>query len=97
MPFSSGWQATHTELVGTLPFDVDDEAIRHVKTIVVANKADADGAGERLEVLRELYESRFPILCVSAAGSAGTGNAPPRRIPSTGSASRLHESPWQTG
>ena len=63
--------ATHTELVGTLPFDVDDEAIRHVKTIMVANKADAEGAGERLEVLREFYESRFPILSVSAQNRQG--------------------------
>lgn len=64
-------EATHTELVGTLPFDVDDEAIRHVKTIMVANKADADGAGDRLEVLRELYESRFPILSVTAQDRQG--------------------------
>ena len=71
MPFSQRLAATHTELVGTLPFDVDDEAIRHVKTIVVANKADAEGAGERLEVLREFYESRFPILRVSAADRQG--------------------------
>ena len=54
--------ATHTELVGTLPFDVEDETTRHLKTILVANKADAEGAGERLDVLRELFEPRFPIL-----------------------------------
>ena len=31
----------HTELVGDLPFDVEDETIQHVKTILIANKADA--------------------------------------------------------
>ena len=54
--------ATHTELVGTLPFDVEDEAIRHVKTLLVANKLDAEGAADRLEVIREWFEPRFPIL-----------------------------------
>ncbi len=39
----------HTELVGTLPFDVEDEAIQHVKTLLVANKADAEGAADRLD------------------------------------------------
>ena len=66
-----GLAATHTELVGTLPFDVDDEAIRHVKTIVVANKTDADGAAERLEILREFYASRFPILSISVQDRQG--------------------------
>jgi ribosome-interacting GTPase 1 len=63
--------ATHTELVGALPFDVDDEAIRHVKTIMVANKSDAAGAGDRLEVVRDLFASRFPILAVSAQEGLG--------------------------
>ena len=34
---------THTELVGELPYDVEDEAIRHLKTVLVATKLDADG------------------------------------------------------
>ena len=42
--------ATHTELVGTLPFDVEDESTRHLKTILVANKPDAEGAPDRLDV-----------------------------------------------
>src|SRR3954449_285423 len=50
----------HTELVGSLPFDVEDEAIRHVKTLMVASKADADGASDRLDVLREWFLPRFP-------------------------------------
>ena len=63
--------ATHTELVGTLPFDVEDEAIRHVKTLLVANKLDAEGAADRLDVLREWFEPRFPILPISAEGGEG--------------------------
>jgi ribosome-interacting GTPase 1 len=56
----------HTELVGTLPFDVDDESVRHLHTLLVANKSDAPGAAERLEWLRECYAARFPICTVSA-------------------------------
>ena len=63
--------ATHTELVGTLPFDVDDEAIRHVKTLMVANKMDADGASERLEVIRDWLGPRFPILPISVQERQG--------------------------
>jgi ribosome-interacting GTPase 1 len=62
---------THTELVGSLPFDVDDEAIRHVKTIVVADKLDTPGADDRLAVLRDLFGDRYPILPVSAAKGQG--------------------------
>lgn len=59
------------ELVGALPFDNDDEATQHVKTLVVANKSDADGAESRLELLREWLGDRFPTLAVSAVNSAG--------------------------
>lgn len=57
--------ATHTEFVGTLPFDVEDEAIRHVKTLLVATKLDAPGASGRLEVIREWLQPRYPVLPVS--------------------------------
>jgi ribosome-interacting GTPase 1 len=61
----------HTELVGSLPFDVEDEAIRHVKTILVANKSDAEAAEDRLEVLREGFGPTFPILPVSVQEGQG--------------------------
>lgn len=61
----------HTELVGDRPFDVEDEAVRHVKTLLVANKADAAGAADRLEVVREWFGPRFPVLSVSAVGGQG--------------------------
>jgi ribosome-interacting GTPase 1 len=63
--------AVHTELVGTLPFDVEDEAIQHVKTVMVANKLDAEGAAERLDVLREWFGSSFPILAISTERGEG--------------------------
>ncbi len=61
----------HTELVGELPYDVEDETIQHVKTVLVANKADSDGALDRLSVVREWYEPRFPILITSSARGEG--------------------------
>ena len=61
----------HTELVGELPYDVEDEAVRHVKTVLVANKADADGAGDRLELVREWAGGRFPVVTASALKGEG--------------------------
>jgi ribosome-interacting GTPase 1 len=62
---------THTELVGELPYDVEDEAVRHVKAALVANKTDAEGAGGRLEVVREWAAARFPVLPASALSGEG--------------------------
>jgi ribosome-interacting GTPase 1 len=59
---------SHVELVGELPFDSEDETLRHVKTAVVANKSDAEGAADRLAILREWYGDRFPIVETSATG-----------------------------
>ena len=61
----------HTELVGTLPFDNDDESLRHIKTLLVANKADADGALDRLEIVREWFSARFPVVPVSVERREG--------------------------
>lgn len=61
----------HTELVGTLPYDVEDEAVQHVKTVMVANKADAPGAADRLGVIREWFSPRFPILPIAAERGEG--------------------------
>jgi ribosome-interacting GTPase 1 len=63
--------ATHTELVGALPFDVEDEATRHVKTILVTNKLDAEGADDRLGVIREWFGQQFPILPTSVTRGQG--------------------------
>ena len=63
--------ATHTELVGTLPFDVEDEAIRHVKTLLVATKLDDPGASGRLEVIREWLQPRYPVVPISVQNQQG--------------------------
>ncbi len=61
----------HTELVGDLPFDSEDETIQHVKTVLVGSKADAEGAADRLEVLREWFGGRFPVVAASVATGGG--------------------------
>jgi uncharacterized protein len=63
--------ATHTELVRDLPYDIDDESIRHLKTSLVASKLDADGARERLDVVTEWFTPRFPIVPVSGQTKEG--------------------------
>jgi uncharacterized protein len=62
---------SHAELVGELPYDVEDESIRHLKTVMVATKLDADGARDRLEVVREWFLPRFPVTSVSAGTGEG--------------------------
>jgi len=63
--------ASHAELVGERPYDIEDEAIRHLKTVMAATKLDADGAGDRLEVVREWFGPRFPVAPVSARTGEG--------------------------
>jgi hypothetical protein len=61
----------HTELVSELPFDAEDEAIQHVKTVLIAAKSDADGAADRLEIVREWLGARFPIVAASSTSGQG--------------------------
>lgn len=61
----------HTELVGELPYDVEDERIRHLKTLMVATKLDADGGPDRLGIVREWLGSRFPIVAFSSVTGEG--------------------------
>jgi uncharacterized protein len=63
--------SAHVELVAELPHDADDEATRHLKTLMVAAKLDAVGAGERLEIIREWFQERFPIVPVAARTGEG--------------------------
>ena len=60
-----------TVLVGQLPAENPDPTIQHVKTLLVANKIDLPGAPERLEVVRDLFGQRFPILVISAEHGTG--------------------------
>ncbi len=41
------------------------------KTIIVANKEDLEGSQERLDILKEFYEQRFPIIAISAEKQSG--------------------------
>lgn len=58
------------ELVGSAVAD-DDPTTYHLKTLLVANKADDEAADIRLELAKEALGSRFPIQVVSA--EQGTG------------------------
>jgi uncharacterized protein len=53
-------------LVGSPPASEDDPTVFHIRTLLVANKVDADGAAERLDILKEMIGERMPILPVSA-------------------------------
>lgn len=43
----------------------------HKRTLLLANKVDAPAAEESLEILRAVYESRFPMHAVSTQGGQG--------------------------
>lgn len=61
----------HTELVGQLPITSEEEATQHVRTILVANKCDVAGSGDRLEIVREWFSHRYPLHVVSAVEGVG--------------------------
>lgn len=67
---------TKTVLAGQLPIAVEDPGIQHVKALVLANKIDLPGAGDRLEIVKELFGSRFPVYPISAEAGAGMGELP---------------------
>lgn len=58
--------AKKLHLVGTPPEGEEDPTVFHVRTLLVANKVDADGASDRLDILEEMIGDRLPILPVSA-------------------------------
>ena len=64
-------EAAHTELVGELPFDNEDETTRHLKTVMAPCKLDSDGARDRLEIVSEWFAPRFPIHPVSTVTGEG--------------------------
>ncbi|MBO0699573.1 MAG: 50S ribosome-binding GTPase [Zavarzinella sp.] len=58
-------------LVGNPPEAEDDPTVFHVRTLLVANKIDADGAADRLDILKEMIGERMPILAISAERGDG--------------------------
>ncbi|HZZ77054.1 MAG TPA: GTPase, partial [Gemmataceae bacterium] len=60
-----------TILVGQRPAEQDDLSIQYVKTLLVANKIDLPGAADRLEIMREMFGTKFPIHAISAEHGTG--------------------------
>ena len=60
-----------TVLVGQPPAENPDPSVQHVRTLLAANKLDADGAADRLDVVREMFAERFLIHALDAE----SGNA----------------------
>jgi ribosome-interacting GTPase 1 len=58
-------------LVGEPPADPEDPTIEYVKTLLAANKVSAPGAQDRLDILREMFAKRFPIIALDAESGAG--------------------------
>lgn len=60
-----------TILAGQKDYGEEDFSIEHVRTLVVANKIDAAGAADRLEIVREMFAPRFAIHEISAENGQG--------------------------
>jgi small GTP-binding protein len=60
-----------TMLAGQPPANNSDPSIHYAKTLLAANKAAQPDAAGRLEVVREMFESRFPIHVLDAESGAG--------------------------
>src|SRR5262249_10495665 len=60
-----------TLLVGQKDYGVDDFSVEQIKTMIVANKIDADGAADRLEIVREMFGGKYPIHLISAEHGQG--------------------------
>lgn len=55
-----------TLLAGKKNHENEDYTLEYVKTLIIANKIDADGAGDRLEIVKEMFAAEYPIHIVSA-------------------------------
>lgn len=64
-------ETTKTELIGAEAVHSDDLTIEHIRTMLVANKSDAEGASDRLDVFREMFGQRFPIHVIAAEHGSG--------------------------
>jgi ribosome-interacting GTPase 1 len=62
---------TKTMLVGQLPATNDNPSVQYVRTLLAANKIDAEGAADRLDIVREMCGQRFPIYPISAEHGQG--------------------------
>jgi uncharacterized protein len=62
---------TKTLLAGQLPESQPDPTVHTTRTLLVANKSDAAGAADRLEIVREMFAGRFPIHAIAAEPGEG--------------------------
>jgi ribosome-interacting GTPase 1 len=60
-----------TYLVGDHEATEEDISIQWVRTLLVANKIDDPGANDRLEIVREMFGSKFPIHAIAAEHGTG--------------------------
>ena len=60
-----------TVLQGQVPAENPDLTIQHVKTMLVANKSDLPGASDRLEIIREMFDQRYPVQVIAAESGQG--------------------------
>ncbi|MCI0682444.1 MAG: 50S ribosome-binding GTPase [Gemmataceae bacterium] len=60
-----------TELIGQPPAEEADAAVKHVKTLLVANKIDVEGAQDRLDIVKEMFGPLFAIHVISAEHGQG--------------------------
>ena len=60
-----------TVLTGQPPSEVADPSIHYTRTMLLANKLDLPGAADRLDVVKELLGSRFPIQALDAESGHG--------------------------
>jgi ribosome-interacting GTPase 1 len=51
--------------------DPEDPGKQHVRTLLVANKIDLPGAADRLEIVKEFLDNRFPVHVISAEHGTG--------------------------
>jgi small GTP-binding protein len=64
-----------TVLTGQPPAEVPDPSIHYTRALLLANKADAAGAADRLEIVREMFGGRFPVHALDAETGSGLEEA----------------------
>ncbi len=62
---------TKTALVAEPPAAIDDYTVEYVRTMMVANKSDDPGAADRLEIVREMFGTRYPMHVIAAETGQG--------------------------
>ncbi len=63
--------AVKTVLMGKSTAEHADPSVHYTRTILGANKLDADGAKDRLAIVKEMFGERFPVYAFSAEHGQG--------------------------